>query len=84
MSLADELLADLEEIAEEGFIDDPDNDKDEDDVIQDVTMEIDTRESSIKSIAKLRDSQKVKKQLSYLIMYQYKYGMYLGCEHSLC
>lgn len=82
MSLADELLADLEEIAEEGFIDDAENEKDEDDVIQDVTMEIDTRESSIKSIAKLRDSQKVKKQLSSLVMY--RYGMYLGCKHSLC
>ncbi|XP_054762711.1 U4/U6 small nuclear ribonucleoprotein Prp31-like [Lytechinus pictus] len=69
MSLADELLADLEEIAEEGNIVDGDDNQD-DDIIQDVSMEMDSREASITSIAKLRDSQELQGVLTQIKYYQ--------------
>ena len=60
MSLADELLADLEEIAEEGDIDETRGDEDDGiDDIDDASMDIDTKVTSITSIAKLWDSQEV-------------------------
>ena len=59
MSLADELLADLEDGAEE------DAQQDEGDAlgvipeVEEVVMEMDTKTESLSSIAKLRDSDQV-------------------------
>ena len=59
MSLADELLADLEEIAEEGE-DEELNDGDINDEIEDIDeMEIDTKMDSVRNIAKLRHGDEV-------------------------
>ncbi|XP_072168624.1 U4/U6 small nuclear ribonucleoprotein Prp31-like [Diadema setosum] len=72
MSLADELLADLEEIAEEGNIDEVGADQDEDGIedIEEASMEVDTKASSVKSIAKLRDSPELRNVLSQIKYYQ--------------
>ena len=60
MSLADELLADLEEIAEEGEEIETNNDEDDNiEEVEDISMDIDTRVDSIKCIAKLRHSKEV-------------------------
>ena len=61
MSLADELLADLEDVGE-GPVDqvgDEDDDADVADVIEDVAMETDTLQQSVKNIAKLLHSEEV-------------------------
>ena len=69
MSLADELLADLEEIAEEGEELEAINEEDEDiEDVQDIAMDIDTRVDSIKSIAKLRHSKEVWVELNRLVL----------------
>eukprot|EP00058_Branchiostoma_floridae_P009871 XP_002595359.1 hypothetical protein BRAFLDRAFT_118990 [Branchiostoma floridae] len=53
MSLADELLADLEEEA-------PENEEKEIEDVEEVTMEMEVKQDGIASIAKLRDSQQLK------------------------
>ncbi|XP_038064424.1 U4/U6 small nuclear ribonucleoprotein Prp31-like [Patiria miniata] len=71
MSLADELLADLEEIAEEGVEAEAVNDEDED--IQDVDeigMDVDTKADSITSIAKLRHSKELKNVMAQIEYFQ--------------
>ncbi|XP_077980440.1 U4/U6 small nuclear ribonucleoprotein Prp31-like [Glandiceps talaboti] len=72
MSLADELLADLEEIAEEQDEPEAEDDQDADiDEVEDVAMEMDTRRGeSIHDIAKLRDSQQLKHVLEQIQHYQ--------------
>ncbi|XP_002742415.1 U4/U6 small nuclear ribonucleoprotein Prp31-like [Saccoglossus kowalevskii] len=74
MSLADELLADLEEIAEEGEEPEISNEQDDGiDDIQDVPMEMDTNSAeSIKNIAKLRDGQQLKKIMAQIEYYEKK------------
>ena len=61
MSLADELLADLEDVGEEAVeqVEDEEADADVADVIEDVAMEIDTLQQSVKNIAKLVHSEEV-------------------------
>ncbi len=64
MSLADELLADLEEIAEEGEEEEV-NDGDLNDEIEDIDdMEIETKMDSVRNIAKLRHSAEVRLAVS--------------------
>ena len=60
MSLADELLADLEDVGEEAVeqAEEEDAAADVTDIIEDVTMETDTSQS-VKSIAKLLHSEEV-------------------------
>ncbi len=62
MSLADELLADLEDVGEEAVDaeeeDDPAADV-ADGVLDDVTMAVDTSQHTVKNIAKLLDSEEV-------------------------
>ena len=64
MSLADELLADLEEIAEEGDIEDDAENKENGEGLdegQEDLMDLDAIDTdSIRSIAKLSDSQQVR------------------------
>lgn len=58
MSLADELLADLEdagEAEEEQLLQ-----EDEIEDVEDIAMEVDTSAKSVRSIAKLRDSEQLK------------------------
>lgn len=56
MSLADELLADLEEA---GAAETEENDPVEEVQVDEVTMEVDTKQDSVHSIAKLRDSEQL-------------------------
>ena len=60
MSLADELLADLEDVGEEAVeqAEEEDAAADVADIVEDVTMETDTSQS-VKSIAKLLHSEEV-------------------------
>ncbi|XP_033117802.1 U4/U6 small nuclear ribonucleoprotein Prp31-like [Anneissia japonica] len=71
MSLADELLADLEEMAEHGdaieFNDDQDNELD---TIEDVAMDIDNKLDSVKNIAKLRDGEQLCSIMSRIKRFQ--------------
>ena len=59
MSLADELLADLEDAGEEDTEAGDGNIPNDVDDVEDITMEVDNDEDSIRGIAKLRDSEKV-------------------------
>ena len=62
MSLADELLADLEEIAEEGEDEELNDDHKDGDGIEDIddmAMDVDNKGESVKNIAKLRHSKEV-------------------------
>ena len=59
MSLADELLADLEDAGEEDTEAGDSNIPNDVDDVEDITMEVDNDEDSIRGIAKLRDSEKV-------------------------
>lgn len=69
MSLADELLADLEEIAEEGsHVEEADmNDIEE---VEDAAMIVDTKTTSVRNIAKLRDSEELADVMSRMDLYQ--------------
>ncbi|XP_078352384.1 U4/U6 small nuclear ribonucleoprotein Prp31-like, partial [Oculina patagonica] len=64
MSLADELLADLEEAAEEGDVDFRDNDEDGIEEAMETTSDLDTDSRSVKSVAKLKDSKQLSDVLS--------------------
>ncbi|XP_070580403.1 U4/U6 small nuclear ribonucleoprotein Prp31-like [Ptychodera flava] len=74
MSLADELLADLEEIAEERDDTELGNEQDDDiEEVEDVTMEVDSsRGDTIKDIATLRDSQRLKDVRQQILHFQDK------------
>ena len=63
--LADALLADLEEGGEEEERDDAGDTEDVDE-IKDVTMDVDTDQKSVKSIAKLRDSEELQEILTQI------------------
>ena len=63
MSLADELLADLEEAAEEGDVDFRDHD-DEIEEAMETTDSLDSDSKSVKSVAKLKDSKQLNDVLS--------------------
>ncbi|XP_013402821.1 U4/U6 small nuclear ribonucleoprotein Prp31-like [Lingula anatina] len=69
MSLADELLADLEDIADEA---NRDGDEQEDEVedVEEVAMELDSKQQSVRSIAKLRDSKELASVMSQIERYQ--------------
>ncbi|XP_062507567.1 U4/U6 small nuclear ribonucleoprotein Prp31-like [Corticium candelabrum] len=73
MSLADELLADLEEIAEEGDIEDDAENKENGEGLdegQEDLMDLDAIDTdSIRSIAKLSDSQQLKRVLEQIDFY---------------
>ncbi|XP_072423875.1 U4/U6 small nuclear ribonucleoprotein Prp31 [Chiloscyllium punctatum] len=75
MSLADELLADLEEAAEEEEESFPDEDDEEAIDVVEEEMELDLAVDSVKSIAKLRDS----KQFAEIVT---KMGDYIGKQRS--
>ena len=68
MSLADELLAALEDGGQDEDMEQLGDVKAEEDIteINDVTMQIDTKINSIHSIAKLRDSEEVFKNKTLL------------------
>lgn len=75
MSLADELLADLEEGGEDDIMEDNDGDAAEaeaTDVIDDITqeMEMEISATSIRSIAKLRDSKQLTRIIADIEKYQ--------------
>lgn len=63
MSLADELLADLEEAAEEGDVDFRDNEDGIEEAME-TTSSLDTDSKSVKSVAKLKDSKQLNDVLS--------------------
>ncbi|CAH3159842.1 unnamed protein product [Pocillopora meandrina] len=63
MSLADELLADLEEAAEEGDVDFRDNEDGIEEAME-ISGSIDTDSKSVKSVAKLKDSKQLNDVLS--------------------
>ena len=66
MSLADELLADLEAGGEEST-QNQDEAEDEAPEVEEVAMETDTDISSVKNIAKLCNSEEVKVAKSYML-----------------
>ncbi|XP_022105100.1 U4/U6 small nuclear ribonucleoprotein Prp31-like isoform X1 [Acanthaster planci] len=71
MSLADELLADLEEIAEEGDEVEAVNDDDGDiEDVEEISMDVDTKVDSITSIAKLRHSKELKNVMGQIEYFQ--------------
>lgn len=73
MSLADELLADLEEIAEEGEDEELNDDHKDGDGIEDIddmAMDVDNKGESVKNIAKLRHSKELADTLSKIEFYQ--------------
>ena len=59
MSLADELLADLEEAGDDPQPEEEQGEVDEVTEVTEVTMETDTQQNTVHSIAKLRDSEEV-------------------------
>lgn len=59
MSLADELLADLEDGADEAQGEGEEDDIDHVDDVAEASMETDQDQNSVHSIAKLRDSEEV-------------------------
>lgn len=63
MSLADELLADLEEAAEEGDVDFRENEEDIEEAME-TTDNFDLDSKSVKSVAKLKDSKQLNDVLS--------------------
>lgn len=63
MSLADELLADLEEAAEEGDVDFRDNEDGIEEAME-ISGSVDTDSKSVKSVAKLKDSKQLNDVLS--------------------
>ena len=62
MSLADELLADLEEGGDNLETNDAEEPEEVTEVT-DIVMEVDTSRHSVRSVAKLRDSKEVRRNL---------------------
>ena len=60
MSLADELLADLEDVGEEAEQPDQEAPEEVPEVTTEVSMEVDNLQKSVRNIAKLRDSIEVR------------------------
>jgi len=60
MSLADELLADLEEDGPSIRQEEEDEEPEDIDDIEDVGMEVDIKQGSVRQIAKLVDSEEVR------------------------
>ena len=73
MSLADELVADFEEGGEE----DPEESdlQDAPELVEDVTMETEIKQDSVRSIAKLQDSEQVAEIHKYFYIIFHCIGM---------